>query len=63
MIPLIQHGEDPKMPETFYEYMVFYQKYAINWWNHLGPRGYIVLLSLVGIIGYITMLRGPKRIS
>ena len=50
------------MVEMIQENMVFYQKYAINWWNHIGPVGYVTLLSLVGIIGYLTMLKGPKRI-
>jgi len=50
------------MVETFYEYMYFYQRYAINWWNNIGPVGYVTLLSLVGIMGYIMMLKGPKRI-
>jgi hypothetical protein len=48
--------------DSFNQYMVFYQKYAINWWNHIGPAGYLTLLSLVGIIGYLTMLKGPKRL-
>ncbi len=51
------------MIEIFYEYMLFYQKYAINWWDHIGPKDYVTLLSLVGIIGYFTMLRGPKRLA
>ena len=50
------------MIELFNEYMVFYHRYALTWWNGLGPRGYVTLLSLVGGIGYLTMLKGPKRL-
>ena len=49
--------------ELLNEYLIFYQRYAINWWNGLGPTGYITLLSMVGVIGYITMLKGSKRLS
>ena len=50
------------MLDVIYEYLHFYQKYAITSWNHLGPAGYVIILSAVGIIGYLTMLKGPKRI-
>lgn len=50
------------MTDKCFEYMVFYQKYASEWWGSLGPRGYVTILSVVGIIGYLTMLKGPKRI-
>lgn len=50
------------MAESFREYMMFYQKYAINWWNHLTPFGYLCILCTVGIMGYLLMLKGPKRI-
>lgn len=51
------------MSEFIREYLIFYQRYAINWWNHLTPFGYLCLLCTVGISGYLLMLRGPKRIS
>ena len=50
------------MVDSFYDHLNFYQRYAVNWWNHLTPTGYVTLLSLVGIIGYLTMLKGPKRL-
>ncbi len=51
------------MVDTFYEYFHFYQKYAVNWWNHIGPKEYVILLSIVGILGYLMMLKGPKRLA
>ena len=51
------------MLDTFYEYVHIYQKYAVSWWNNIGPMEYLTLLSLVGIIGYLTMLKGPKRLG
>lgn len=55
-------GGGRSMVETFYDSVYFYQKYAIDWWNRLGPTGYLTLLSIVGVIGYLSMLKGPKRI-
>ena len=51
------------MVDTFYDYLRFYQKYAIDWWNHVGPTEYLIILSLVGIFGYLSMLRCSKRLS
>ena len=51
------------MIDTFYEYLDFYKKFAVNWWNHIGPADYVTLLVLVGVIGYLTMLRGTKRLA
>ena len=51
------------MLDTFYDYLRFYQKYAIDWWNRVGPAEYLTLLMLVGVIGYLSMLKSPKRIS
>ena len=51
------------MYDTCRQLLAFYQRYAIDWWNHIGPRDYVILLSLVGIIGYLSMLRGSKRIA
>ena len=45
------------MVETVYDTMKFYKKYAINWWDHIGPQEYIVLLIMVGVFGYVLMLR------
>ena len=50
------------MYEMVTEHVRIYQKFAVHSWNHLGPTGYVTLLSLVGIIGYLTMLKGPKRL-
>jgi hypothetical protein len=51
------------MYDQFNEYVNFYHKYAVTWWNHLGPTGYLTLLSLVGVFGYVMMLKGPKRLT
>lgn len=51
------------MVEIFFEYMAFYKKYAVNWWDHIGPKEYVILLSLVGILGYLLMLKKPKRLA
>ena len=37
--------------------------YAIAWWNHVGPAEYVTLLTIVGVLGYLMMLKGPKRIA
>lgn len=55
--------QETPMTDTFYEYLDFYKKFAVNWWNHIGPADYITLLMLVGVIGYLTMLRGNKRLA
>jgi hypothetical protein len=51
------------MPETFDQYVRFYIKFAVHWWNNIGPTGYVILLTLVAVAGYIMMMRGPKRLS
>lgn len=51
------------MVDLFYEYIYFYQKYAIAWWNHVGPAEYVTMLTVVGVLGYLMMLKGPKRIA
>ena len=51
------------MIEIFYQHLDFYKKFAVNWWNHIGPADYITMLTLVGVIGYITMLKGAKRLA
>ena len=45
------------MVDSAFELMTFYKKYAINWWNHIGPSEYLTLLIMVGVFGYILMLR------
>lgn len=39
-----------------------YSAMAVKWWDHLGPAGYLGILSFVGIFGYLMMLKSPKRI-
>lgn len=51
------------MPDFLYEYLTFYRKYAVDKWNHITPREYLVLLILVGVIGFMWMLRGSKKLS
>ncbi|WP_010588050.1 hypothetical protein [Schlesneria paludicola] len=62
VLPPPQDAEDA-MIQTCQNYISFYKQYAIDWWNHIGPVEYVVLLSLVGIIGYVSMLKGNKRIA
>jgi hypothetical protein len=49
------------MPEFCYEYLAFYKKYALNWWNHIGPMEYLLILTVVGVMGYVMMLKSPKQ--
>ncbi len=51
------------MIDTFYECLDFYKKFAVNWWNHIGPADYLTLLTIVGVVGYLIMLRGTKRLA
>ena len=51
------------MVDTFHDYLRLYQTYAVNWWNHIGPKEYLTLLLLIGVFGYLSMLKGPKRIG
>lgn len=45
------------MVESAWDLLRFYKKYAINWWDHIGPTEYLVLLLMVGFLGYLLMLR------
>jgi len=57
------HDAEDAMIQTCQNYISFYKHYAIDWWNHIGPTEYVVMLSLVGILGYLSMLKGNKRIA
>ena len=49
------------MLDTFNSYVRLYEKYAVTWWNQVGPVEYLTLLAAVGIIGFVSMLKSPKR--
>ena len=51
------------MIDLFHDYMHFYAKFAVNWWNTVGPVEYVSMLTLVGVVGYWTMLNGSKRLG
>mgnify|MGYP001233724950 CR=1 FL=1 len=39
----------------------FYRRYAISWWNHMGPFDYATVLTLIGILGWYWM-QGNKKL-
>ncbi len=39
----------------------FYRRYAITWWDRMGPFDYATVLTIIGIIGWYWM-RGHKKL-
>jgi hypothetical protein len=45
---------------TFWDYMRFYKKYALDSWTDMGPSEYGVLLLSIGVFGWLLMKNGTR---
>lgn len=49
------------MIDFVYDQLNFYHRFALGYWNNLGPDGYALLLALVALIGYAMMKSTSHR--
>jgi hypothetical protein len=42
------------------ECLYYYKRLLIQSWQNLGPVEYLVILTFVGVVGFIMMSKGPQ---
>lgn len=50
------------MFNTIHEFLYFYKTFLLNHWNSMGPREYVTILTLVGVVGWYMMRKASTNV-
>ena len=48
------------MYDNLTHYMLFYKKFLFQSWDNLGPQEYVIILLMVGAVGWYMMRKAAR---